>query len=82
MSGNDTTIILTGGEGNGLGIWMESPWIDIKSSTLRSAAGLRTINGKQGNVLIAGSSSVSIEGTGGIELVINPLPSPEAEDTP
>lgn len=82
VSGNDTTIILTGGEGNGLGIWMESPWIDINSSTLRAAAGLRTINGKQGNVLIAGSSSVSIEGTGGIELVINPLPSPEAEDTP
>lgn len=82
VSGNDTTVILTGGEGNGLGIWMTSPWIDISSSTLRAAAGLRTINGKQGNVLIAGSSSVSIEGTGGIELVINPLPSPEAEDEP
>lgn len=80
VSGNESMVVFNGGEGSGLGIWLTSPWIDVKDSTLRAAVGLRTINGKNGDVQINGSSSVGIEGTGGIELVINPLPYPEDDE--
>lgn len=56
----DGALAFTGAPGGGAGVWTTSPFADLAVMPYKPGAGLRSINGMTGDVILEGSSSVSI----------------------